>query len=704
MGFTCFSLPPYIAQPLQNLARTAAMHALRRSPRSQTPLPATRLLAVRAATARLLAGLVVLGLLAAGTGGCAASKGVSLRSVPRNPLAEQLKLGSRTGPEPSARTVQVLRFWNLQDQLDGDIRDLLAQLQVIADRQPSAERVYAIAELAYLGGKRVEKTSPAVATDLFGSAVLYSYRFLFDPRFELLRSPYDPQFRGACDLYNAALEDLLRLVCADKKLVPGTTQTVRTAAGECNITLVLRGGRWRPQDFDHFEFVSDYEIRGLKNHYRRHGLGVPLIAVRRSYEGEPAVAKYYPVDLSFPVTAFLRPVAPQHPDAAHSACRHQALLELYDPLAAEETPVAGRRVPLEADLSTPLAFFLSKPELEALAWVGLLKPQELMKMRPDRPDPIMGLYMAQPYEPGKIPVLLVHGLWSSPMTWMEMFNDLRAQPEICERYQFWFYLYPTGQPFWISAAQLRADLDEARQLLDPMHREPALDQMVLIGHSMGGLISKLQVSHSRDDFWELASTHPFEEVEADPEVRQKLHYAFFFKPSPSIRRVITIATPHRGSQFSNQTTQWLLSKLIRLPRVLVKNQQKLFRENKGAFPENSILKVHNSIDALAPDSPIFPVMLAERPPPWVTYHNIVGITPDNWWLNPFVRDSDGVVSRDSAELPEAASELVVRADHSTVHAHPAAVLEVRRVLLSHLAELEGRPAVAAHTETATAAH
>jgi len=674
------------------------MHAPRRSRHCTAPRPTAH-----AATARLLTGFVLGGLLLAIGAGCAASKGVSLRSVPRNPLAEQLKLGSRSGPEPSARTMQLLRVWNLEDQLDGDVRDLLAQLQVITRREPSAERVYAIAELAYLGGKRLERTNPAAALDLFGSAVLYSYRFLFDPRLAPLRNPYDPQFRGACDLYNAALEDMLRLVCADKKLVPGTTETIRTAAGECDITFVLRGGRWQTRDFDHFEFVSDYEIRGLKNHYRRHGLGVPLIAVRRSYPGEPAVAKYYPVDLSFPVTAFLRPVTPDHPDATLSVCNHQALLELYDPLTTEETRVAGLRVPLEADLTTPLAFFLSKPELEALAWVGLLKPQELMKMRPDRPDPIMGLYMAQPYEPGKIPVLMVHGLWSSPMTWMEMFNDLRAQPEIREHYQFWFYLYPTGQPFWISAAQLRADLEEARQLLDPGHREPALDQMVLIGHSMGGLIAKLQVTHSRDDFWKLASTRPFEQIEADPDVKEKLHYAFFFKPSPSIRRVITIGTPHRGSKFSNQTTQWLLGKLIRLPDVLVKNQQKLFRKNRGLFPDNSILKIHNSIDALAPDSPIFPVMLAAKRPPWVTYHNILGIMPDSWWLNPFTQDSDGVVSRASAELPEAASELVVRADHSGVHAHPAAVLEVRRILLEHLAELEGRPVVAARTETPTAA-
>jgi len=644
------------------------------------------------ATTSLPAALLVLALLAL-SAGCAASKGVSLRSAPNNPLAAKLKLGSRGGPQASERTMQVLRVLNLEEAADGDIREVLAELQPILDREPTAERVYAVAELAYLGAKQHEKSDPAAALDLYGSAVLYSYRYLFDPRFAHLQNTYDPQFRGACDLYNTALEDTLRLVCADKKLVPGTTQTIRTAAGECDITFVLRGSRWKPEDFDHFEFVSDYQIEGLKNHYRRHGLGVPLIAVRRSYPGEPPQAKYYPADLSFPCTAFLRPVI-GNPEANGSACRHQALLELYDPLVAEETLVAGRPVPLEADLTTPLAFALSTPELEALATVGLLRPQELLKMRPDRDDPIMGLYMAQPYEPGKIPVLFVHGLWSSPMTWMEMFNDLQAQPEIREHYQFWFYLYPSGQPFWISASQLRADLEEVRQVLDPHRREPSLDQMVLIGHSMGGLLSKLQVTHSRDDFWRLASNQPFEAIEAEPEVKQKLRYAFFFRPNPSISRVVTIGTPHRGSSFSNQTTQWLLGKLIRLPDMLVKSQQELFRDNKGAFPDASILKIHNSVDALAPDSPIFPVMMAKKPPPWVTHHNVVGIMPASWWMNPLVEDSDGVVARESAHLPEAESEVVVKADHSSIHAHPAAVLEVRRILLEHLGELQGRPLVA----------
>ena len=304
----------------------------------------------------------------------------------------------------------------------------------------------------------------------------------------------------------------------------------------------------------------------------------------------------------------------------------------------------------------------------------------------------MGLYMIQPYEPGKIPVVMVHGLWSSPMTWMEMFNDLRSQAQLRQRYQFWFYLYPTAQPFWISGAQFRRDLAAVREVVDPQHQEPALDQMVLIGHSMGGLVSKLQTSSSGDAYWKTVSQQPFQEVKADAEVRAKLEYCFFFQPNPSVRKVITIGTPHRGSNRSNQTTQWLLSKLINLPKVIVESQQQLFRDNPNAFGDKSLLRIQTSIDSLDPATPIFPVMLASPKAPWVRYHNIVGVAPTTGFFKYVPGDGDGVVSLQSARVENAESEVIVPADHTTVQCHPLAVLEVRRILLEHLAELEGQPA------------
>jgi hypothetical protein len=361
-------------------------------------------------------------------------------------------------------------------------------------------------------------------------------------------------------------------------------------------------------------------------------------------------------------------------------------------------------VPLESDLSTPLAYFLSEPQLEQFATVGLLEPETLLKkMRPGQDKPIMGLYMMEPYDPNKIPVLMVHGLWSTPVTWMEMFNDLRNSPQIREHYQFWFYLYPTGQPFWFSATQLRRDLAEARQILDPAHENPALDQMVLIGHSMGGLVSRLQTTNSGEDFWHIVSDQPFEQVQAEPEIRQGLQETFFFQPNPSIRRVITIGTPHRGSRFSNNVTQWMLSKAITLPHKIVLSKERLFAENRGIFRDTRLLKIETSIDSLSPESPVFPVMLAAQRPPWVKYNNIVGLVPREGLFGKLAAGTDGVVAQESAHMEDVESELVVQADHTTVHAHPLAVLEVRRILLENLAESQGFPYTPQELQTARAA-
>lgn len=635
--------------------------------------------------------LALAGLVALTSGGCTFSRGVSLRSVPYNPLVERLNLASYWGPRPSERTLQVLRVCNLHWSSNDDPRPLLEELQAAIEQDPTPEKIYAFSELAYMGAKMAEEHDKQIAVDLYGASALYAYQYLFGDQLAQVRNPYDPQFRGACELYNGALEGALRIECLGDGLTPGRTKTIQTAAGCWDITCVLRSRSWRKEDFARFKFVSDYEIKGLKNHYRMHGLGVPLIAVRQPYQGEPAAARYYPPGLSFPVTALLRPVPYTKPCTGHSGERRQGLLELYDPLTMTDTQVGNRLVPLESDLTTPLAYFLSNMQPDTLATIGLVNPRVLLQRRPGQQDPIMGLYMVQPYEPGKIPVLLIHGLWSTPITWLEMFNDLRSTPQIREHYQFWFYLYPTGQPFWLSAAQLRRDLAKARQVLDPRRQEPALDQMVLVGHSMGGLMAKLQTVDSKQDYWNLASHDSFAQVEAEPAVRQKLQDTFFFLPNPSIRRVVTIGTPHRGSSFSNQTTQWLLRKLISLPQQLVFGQEKLFRDNKGRFHDRSLLRVQTSLDSLAPDCPIFPVMLASRRPPWVKYHSIIGVIPDDGWWTSIVAGSDGLVTKESAHLDDAESELIVPADHGVALSHPAAVLEVRRILCDHLAELRGRP-------------
>ncbi|WP_442485657.1 esterase/lipase family protein [Aeoliella sp. SH292] len=611
---------------------------------------------------------------------------MSVRGTPRNPLESTLHLVSWGGPKPTDRTSQVLRRFDLESLLEKDLSATITRLQQLQESADDREIQYSIAELAYIAGKKAEPTQKAEALSYYGTSLIHAYDYLFDERHAGTLNPYDPQFRGACDLYNQSLEATLRIVQADGTLRPGTQGTVRTLGHQCTFDVVMYCSGWHAEDFDNFKFVSDYQLAGLRNHYHTYGLGVPIIAERRSHEGEDSVEKFYPDKLTFPLTAFLRIDRPQSTDGGKSTPKF--VLELHDPLARQALAVNNLQVPLESDLSTPLAYFLNQPDLniEKASTLGLINPGAVESMQ--------GLYMLEPYDPKKMPVVMVHGLWSSPVTWMEMFNDLRSDPYVRQHYQFWFYLYPTGQPFWISAAQMRRDMAQARTIIDPEQSSPALDQMVLVGHSMGGLVSKLQSIDSGDQFWATMSDKPFDEIQADPQLKQEIRQAFFFQPNPSVRRVVTLGTPHGGSKFANDLTQFAGNQLIRLPMKMLASRQALLRDNQGFFRPDAPLDIRTSLDSLDPESVLLTKLRSAEPGPWVSYHNIAGRQPQSGFSSWVSKEGDGVVSLDSARLdglPNVKSQLVVEAEHMGVHRHPQSVLEVRRILFEQLTELERFP-------------
>lgn len=630
--------------------------------------------------------------------GCASQTDfVTVRDASRNPFVSSLaSLPSVRDSATSERTTQLLRRYNLEASQKTDTDFVATKLAHYATPETRTEHEFAIAEVEYLAAKRVEKSQPAKAIGHYGTALLHAYRYLFDKQSGVACNPYDPQFRGACDLYNQSLEGLLRLVQRDGPIRPGQRRSIQTAEHLCSFDVDLKSTGWHAEDIAELKLVSDYQVTGLRNHYKTFGLGVPLIAVRgaghsgHGGHGGHASEAYYPPGLTFALTAVLRVIDnPMTPTGAEQrAAGPRFVLELRDPLDESRFEVAGQTPPLESDLSTPLAFFLDKPQLkgQTLSTLGLLKPDSVSELQ--------GLYMLEPYDPKKMPVLMVHGLWSSPVTWMEMYNDLRSDPQIHRHYQFWFYLYPTGQPFWISAAQLRRELAQVRVDVDPGRAAGALDQMVLVGHSMGGLVSKLQSVDSGDDFWRINSDQAFAELRVDPELRGPLARAYFFRPNPSVRRVITIGTPHRGSAFANPATRWAARTLIASPSALAKGRHTLLRENPGYFRNDSTLSIATSIDSLAPDSPLLPVLLNAKPGPWVEYHNIVGRVSEDGAKGYFAEDGDGVVSLASASLdgaPGLASQDVVQADHVSVHRHPQSIYTVRQVLLKQIQELENLP-------------
>ena len=175
-----------------------------------------------------------------------------------------------------------------------------------------------------------------------------------------------------------------------------------------------------------------------------------------------------------------------------------------------------------------------------------------------------GLSLLKPYARGKIPVLFIHGLWSSPASWHRMIATLEEVPAIREKHQFWTFGYSTGDPIPYSAYLLRKNLDDVRRKFDPDRSDAAFDRMVIVGHSMGGLLSKMMAANAGDHLWHVVSDRPFGELLGEKADIDIFRNGLFFSARPEVRRVIYIATPHRGSHLDRGPIQHLGTRLVRI--------------------------------------------------------------------------------------------------------------------------------------------
>ena len=370
-----------------DLGRNASLRSARKCFLAARPV-------FRRLTVQRLTALVTLFMLCIASG-CTTTNYLSNRKIRDNALATTLNLVSRKGPQLSERTWNTLRRYDLDAHYEKDAQKCFKHIRFRIANNPDAELIYALSELSYVEGKKAEQEGDANrALNHFGVALTNSYDYLFSTDLGTTRNFYDPQFRAACDLYNESLEDTLRLLCRENQIQPGRTYSIKTPDREFVVRTEMRG-QWKLDEFDHYEFVSDYEIETLRNRHTTYGLGVPLIAVRRPRGDAEQSEKYYPDGLSYAVTAMMRCVPPS--DGGRASDSKVCVLEFFDPLKANQINLAEQWVPLETDLTTPLAFFLDNPEFRKRnhATEGLLNPNVSSKKR--------GLYMLEPYDPDRIP-------------------------------------------------------------------------------------------------------------------------------------------------------------------------------------------------------------------------------------------------------------------------------------------------------------
>lgn len=357
----------------------------------------------------------------------------------------------------------------------------------------------------------------------------------------------------------------------------------------------------------------------------------------------------------------------------------EAELQIIESLRTDTVRLDGKTYPLAADFSTPLALLLARQHLEKLGLVRLLIP--------DRYADTARLTRLQLYDPERIPVLMVHGLDSTPATWMPMINALRADPDLRKRFQFWVFSYPSGYPYPYSASLLRKQLD-AINVKFPDHKP-----IVLLGHSMGGMVDRLMLTDSGDSIWKNFFGRPPAETHMPGLYRKKLEEALIFEHRKEVSRTIFISTPHRGSDIAVSSFGRMFSRLVRAPKFLAETRDAVISLVTLDATALNLARAPSSIDTLAPNNRF--VLAVNKLPLTTTipYHSIIGDRGKGDTPN----SSDGVVAYWSSHLDGAASEKIVPSGHGA-HQNPEAIAETRRILRLHAGLPDSSTPSVSHTK------
>lgn len=287
-----------------------------------------------------------------------------------------------------------------------------------------------------------------------------------------------------------------------------------------------------------------------------------------------------------------------------------------------------------------------------------------------------GLSMVRPYVRGRAPVVFVHGLWGSPLQWHRMIRAIEAVPGLGDRYQFWTFGYSTVAPIPYSAHLLREALHEARRRLDPEGRDPALDRMVVVGHSMGGLMAKTLVQDSGTRLWDLYAARPPDRLDGPPEARDLFRKVLVFEPMAEVRRVVLIATPHRGVRLElgpiHRVGAGLLPPfdefhLARAALLQLNGEESFTPIARSAWP--------TGVGQLTWDHPLLAALGRLEFAEGVAVHSIVADRRDP----PLPGGGDGIVPYESAHLPDPIPETLVGAGHLCLDS-PRVIDAVARIL------------------------
>lgn len=589
---------------------------------------------------------------------------VSVRRVPARQVTAELARSALNSNRPSLFSENVLFLWRLTADFERDPEAALAALHArVVGGEGGSDALFALAELCF------KHADDSRRRDYYLAAVVYAYSFLFPESPADRSTELDPRVRIAADIYNRALTK--GFASRDRTHVDLRSGRHALPFGQqLSVTLDEQSLVWANRQLADFVPVAELEVRGLGARFRNPGIGSPLAATMRPNDRDAAQADFVATERRIPVTALLRIDDPrrQLPRAVI-----ESTVRVYTHYDVTEVEIGGAMKPLEAEPSATLAYYLSGSRTWAWERWGFLLG-DLVSRQFEKP-----LAFLEPYRPGRIPVVFVYGTASSPGRWADMLNVLSNAASLNGRFQYWFFFYDTANAIPFSAMRLRETLSAVVDRIDPSGADPALRQMVVVGHSQGGLLAKMTAIESGERFWEGISTQSINDLVVSEETRDLLRRMFFFEPLSFVTRLVFIATPHGGSHVADNRLPGLIARFVRLPQSIAGAAADLITGNLDVLRFNPRRLQLGAIYDMRPGRSFVAALADARIAPGVKVHSIIPIQGDP----PPEGQTDGVVRYESAHLGMAASELVIpRSDHS-VQGDPLAIEEVRRILMEH---------------------
>ena len=454
----------------------------------------------------------------------------------------------------------------------------------------------------------------------------------------------------ALDTYNAACGELTVLLRSNEG---GRLWNHPLTLTGNNNTYHLRlepasRGVWAPNYFTSFMPSAEIKDKLIKKGNYQEGVGGSLVGVRIVNPPEKFVT-------AKGTTAAVTATLDFHSTDATLALRRPA----KEPIASVE----GKTRPLAANFSAPISYYQPPGNLLLVSLMAMLRSSRYMDKT--------GLYFLQPYDPDRIPIVFVHGLFSTPFDWAQTINGLQADPEIRKHYQFWVFGYPTGNPILYSALRLREELAKVDKLY-PNHRP-----YVVVGHSMGGMLTQMQVITVTKPMWEKALGQTAKSIFRENSSDSLIVRATTFQATPRIKRVVFICTPHRGSEMASSGLGRFGTSLIALPLNIASVMTNALTSTELVQLTGSSKRLPNSITGLKPSNPALPVINEARIT--VPYHSIIGDRGKGDSPN----STDGVVPYWSSHLDGARSEVIVPGPHGACEL-PQTIAELDRILRLHL--------------------